>query len=90
MATQTTLEDVKNNNVLVFANYYVQLVNGDGETKNINTVKGGYNPSNQAHALCLQIVKNDPSRLLSRPTLSTGEKLYASDPSTQFNITEWA
>jgi len=78
-----------NNNVIVFANFYVQLVNGE-KTMNINTVKGAYNPDNKAHAKCLEIIKTNPERLLSRPTLSTGEKLYEVDEANAFDERDWS
>ena len=73
----TTVNDIieEKTNTLIFANYYVILTNGS-EEKKINTVKGGYNPNNKFHSKALSAIKADPTRLLSRPTLSTGEKIY--------------
>ena len=87
----TTIKTIteEKTNVLIFANYYVTLSNADGEEKNIHTVKGGYNPDNAFHAKALEAIKADPTRLQSRPTLSTGEKLYVTD-GPQADAGDWS
>ena len=61
---------------VIYPNYYVVLKNAD-EEKEIHTSKGAF--KGDFGAVALEIIKKDPSRLMSRPTLSDGTKLFVDD-----------
>ena len=81
----------ESNVVVVYPNFYVELVdNTTGEVKNIKTNKGGYNKTRPLEALCLDIVKKDPARLLHRFTTSDGVKLYDTSDEVAVDVSNFS
>lgn len=75
--TEKSIEESRANQIHIFPNYYVVLTNPTtGEVKEIHQYKGNFHSDNPWHVIAIETVMKDFTRLLSRPTLANGTKLY--------------